>query len=399
MPLSDVAVRNAKARSKAYKLADSAGLFLQVTPSGSRLWRMKYRYAGKEKLLSFGPYPIVSLSAARERRDDAKRLLNAGLDPGVERKAREEATRKQSLETFGLLAEEFITREGQQGKAANTVSKLRWLLIELAEPLYDRPIRDITPPEALEVLRSIEVRGLRESARRCRSSMSRVFRYAIMTGRAAADPTSALQGALLAPAVKHHAALIEPKTVGDLLNAIDALEGSLIVRSALQLLAVCYPRPGELRHAQWSEIDWERRVWAIPAHRTKMRRAHLIPLPHQAVRILERVQQVTRRYELIFPGTRSPSRPLSENTLNVALRRLGYSAGEMTTHGFRTTASTLLNESGLWNPDAIERSLAHVDRNTVRQAYARGSYWDERVKMAQWWADYLDDLRNASGKR
>ncbi|HEX8233366.1 MAG TPA: integrase arm-type DNA-binding domain-containing protein [Caulobacteraceae bacterium] len=393
MPLSDLAIRNAKPRPAPYKLSDSGGLFVQITPSGGKLWRLKYRFQGKEKLLSFGPYPSVSLADARDRREHARKLLQLGKDPGVERKERESHARREASETFRVLAEEFIAREEQKARAPHTITKLRWVLLELARPLHPRPIRQITPQHALEVLKVIEARGLRESARRCRSSMSRVFRYAIMTGRASADPTYALQGALLAPAVTHHAAIIDPRGVGELMRAINALEGSFVVRNALQLMALCYPRPGELRQAEWPEFDLQKRIWTIPAERMKMRRPHVNPLSRQATEVLERVRQVTGKGRLVFPGARTASRPLSENTLNAALRRLGYTTEQMSSHGFRTTASTLMNESGLWNPDAIERSLAHVDGNAVRQAYARGAYWEERVCMAQWWADYLDQLR------
>jgi integrase len=396
MPLTDLALRNAKAGPKPYKLSDSCGLFVQITPAGGKLWRLKYRFSGKEKLLSFGPYPLVSLAEAREQRDRAKKLLLAGVDPSTQRKTERASAERSALETFGVLANEFIAREGKNGRAAHTIAKLRWLLLDLAAPLENRPIRQVTPADILDVLRRIEARGLRESTRRCRATISRVFRYAITTDRATLDPTTAVKGeALLIHRARHHAALTKPKAVGELMRAIDGLEGSFVVRSALKLLAICYPRPGELRYAAWAEIDFEMATWTIPAHRMKMKKEHIIPLPVQAVTLFREVEGVTGGGHLLFPGIRTSNRPLSENTLNVALRRLGYTTDEMTTHGFRTTASTLLNESGLWHPDAIERSLAHVDRNSVRKAYARGSYWDERVRMAQWWADYLDDLRRS----
>jgi integrase len=394
MPLTDVALRNAKPRSAPYKLSDSGGLFVQVTPSGSKLWRLKYRVRGKEKLLSLGRYPTISLAEARERREEAKKLLLHDIDPSAKRRGDRALLAEQAKETFGLLCEEFLSREGQKGKAPHTLRKLRWLLIDLAAPLKDRPIRQITAGDALTVLKRLEARGLHESAQRCRATMSRVFRYAMATGRMDSDPTYALKGdVLLPPRVKHHAAITEPKAVGQLLRDIEALEGSFVVRQALRLLALCYPRPGELRHAEWNDVDLSKAVWTVPAERSKMRREHVIPLARQAITLLRDVHEVTGNGRLVFPGTLTSTRPLSENTLNVALRRLGYSGEDMTTHGFRTTASTLLNESGLWHPDAIERSLAHVDKNTVRKAYARGAFWDERVKMAQWWADYLDALR------
>lgn len=393
MALTDVAIRQARPRQSPYKLSDSGGLFIQITPAGGKLWRLKYRFHGREKLLSFGPYPILSLAEARGQRDAAKRLLLDGIDPAAQKKVERTKREHAHAETFGLVAEEFIEREVKKGRATATVTKARWLLLDLASALRDRPISQITSAEVLQILRKIEGRGTRESARRCRSAIGRVFRYAITTSRVLADPTEGLRGSLLPPQVKHHAALITSTEVGGLIAAMDALDGSPVVQNALKLLALCFPRPGELRHAEWSEIDLDKAIWEIPAHRAKMRRAHSIPLPTQAIELLRDLRQLTGDGKLVFPGIRASTRALSENTLNAALRRLGYSAEQMTAHGFRTTASTLLNESGLWNPDAIERALAHTDANSVRKAYARGAYWDERVRMAQWWADHLDELR------
>lgn len=393
MPLTDVAIRNAKPRDTAYKLTDSAGLFVYITPKGAKLWRLKYRFGNKEKLLSIGPYPTVSLADARAQRDEAKRLLLKAVDPGLEKKRTKLAALTDADTTFGLLAEEFITRQEKEGKASQTVEKLRWQLLTLAAALKPLPITQITSAEVLDVLRKLEARGLRETTIRCRASISRLFRYAMATGRATADPTYALQkGTLLKAKTKHHAALTDPKKVGAMMRAIGSLEGSFVVRRALELLALCYPRPGELRHANWLEFDLDKAVWIIPAERMKMKVEHAIPLPRQAVELLREVKEVIGGEGLVFPGMRNARRALSENTLNVALRRLGYSSEEMCSHGFRTTASTLLNESGKWHPDAIERSLAHVDRNAVRGSYARGAFWNERVEMAQWWADELGRL-------
>jgi integrase len=246
------------------------------------------------------------------------------------------------------------------------------------------------------VLRRIEARGRHESAQRTRAAISRVFRYGIATGRVTSDPSNPLIGAIQVAKVRHRAAIIEPKGVGELMRAIYGIDNSVVIKAALQLMALCFPRPGELRHAEWSEIDLDKAVWTIPEHRTKMRRPHAIPLPPQAVTIFRDLKEITGHRKLVFPGVRSPLRPLSENTLNATLRRLGYTVDEMTAHGFRTIASTLLNESGKWNPDAVERALAHQEGNAVRRAYARGAYWDERVKMAKWWANHLDHLREQS---
>jgi len=276
--------------------------------------------------------------------------------------------------------------------------KNRWLLEDLASPLRDRPIAQITPPEVLEVLRRVEAKGAHESAQRLRSAIGRVFRFAIATGRTPSDPTAALAGALVVHRVRHHPAITNPAAVGQLLRAIDGIDGSRVVKAALQIMALCFPRPGELRHAEWQEIDLDKAVWSVPEQRTKMRRPHAIALPPQAVTVFRDLHLISGRGRLVFPGVRSNARPLSENTLNAALRRLGYGVNEMTAHGFRTIASTLLNESGEWSSDAIERALAHQDANAVRRAYARGEYWDERVRMAAWWGDHLDHLRLASGR-
>lgn len=396
MPLTDVQIRQAKPRERPYKLSDSGGLYVQIAPAGGKLWRLKYRFLTKEKVLSLGPYPIVSLADAREGRDKAKKLLIAGIDPSEAKRQGKEEALEAAAQTFGSIAEEFLKRLESEGRAKSTVVKSRWLLLDLAVALKERPIRQITPSEALTILRKIEAKGNRESAIRCRSAMSRVFRYAITTSRATEDPTAALAGALLAPQVKHHSAITAPKAVGAMMVAIDALEGSEVVKAALKLLALCFPRPGELRYAEWADIALDKAVWYIPAHRAKMRRTHEIPLSTQALTVFKELQDISGNRKLVFPGIRNAARPLSENTLNVALRRLGYTADEMTSHGFRSTASTLLNESGLWNPDAIERALAHRDSNSVRKAYARSEYWEERVRMAQWWADHLDLLRTGS---
>ena len=393
MAITDVALRNARPRNRPYKLADGGGLYLQVTTAGGKYWRLKYRFLGTEKLLSFGAYPVVSLAEAREFRDNAKKLLTADIDPSEAKKARKREAKIAAAQTFGVVAQEYLTQQELEARTASTMTKNRWLLEDLASPLNSRPIAQITPPEVLDVLRRIEAKGTHESAQRLRSAMGRVFRFGIATGRATSDPTAALAGALVTHRVRHHPAITDPIAVGQLLRAIDGIDGSRVVSAALQIMALCFPRPGELRHAEWSEIDLNKAIWSIPAERTKMRRAHVIALAPQAVTILRDLRVITDRGRLVFPGVRSNSRPLSENTLNAALRRLGYGIDEMTAHGFRTIASTLLNESGEWSPDAIERALAHQDANAIRRAYSRGEYWDERVRMAMWWGDYLDGLR------
>ncbi|WP_372786806.1 tyrosine-type recombinase/integrase [Phenylobacterium sp.] len=393
MPITDISLRNARARERPYKLADGGGLYLQVTTAGGKHWRLKYRFLGTEKLLSLGAYPIVSLAEARDLRDKAKKLLIGDIDPSEAKKTGKREAKLAAAQTFGIVAREYLEQQKLESRATGTMAKNRWLLEDLASPLSNRPIAQITPPEVLEVLRRVEAKGTHESAQRLRSTMGRVFRFGIATGRATNDPTAALAGALVVHRVQHHPAITDPTAVGQLLRAIDGIDGSRVVRAALQIMALCFPRPGELRHAEWPEIDLDKAIWSVPEHRTKMRRPHSIALAPQAVATFRYLQVISGRGRLVFPGVRSTSRPLSENTLNAALRRLGYGVDEMTSHGFRTIASTLLNESGEWSPDAIERALAHLDTNTVRRAYARGEYWDERVRMAAWWGDYLDRLR------
>src|SRR3546814_190315 len=392
MPLTDMKCRNARPGQRLRKLSDGGGLQLWIQPTGSRQWRLAYRFGGKQRLLALGPYPALSLADARERRDEAKKLLAKDVDPS-EAKKQAKRVQAQSGDTFRAVAEEYVSKLTQEGRAEATLTKLEWLLSFAYPKLGRRPIRDITVPEVLEVLRRVEARGRYETARRLRSTIGSVFRYAMATARAEADPTIALKGALIAPSVRSHAAITTPKALGGLLRAIDAYDGQPSTRLALKLLALLFPRPGELRLAERSEFDFRKRVWTIPASRTKMRRAHRVPLSSQSVGILRRLNEVGGGGDLLFPSIRTPTRAVSDNTLNAALRRLGYAGDEMTAHGFRATASSLLNESGEWHPDAIERQLAHVESDDVRRAYARAEFWDERVRMMQWWADYLDGLK------
>ena len=392
MPLTDMKCRNVRPGPGLRKLSDGGGLQLWIQPSGSRQWRLAYRFEGKQRLLALGPYPILPLADARQRRDEAKRLLAKGVDPSEAKKQAKKA-QAELKDTFRAIAEEFLSKVTQEGRAEATLTKLEWLLSFAYPKLGSRPIRDITAPEVLDVLRKVEARGRHETARRLRSTIGSVFRYAIATARAEADPTIALKGALIVPKVRSHAAITTPKALGGLLRAIDSYDGQPSTRLALKLLALLFPRPGELRSAEWSEFDLEERVWTIPASRMKMRRPHRVPLSSQSLGILRDISEMAVGGDLLFPSVRTPARPISDNTLNAALRRLGYAGDEMTAHGFRATASSLLNESGKWNSDAIERQLAHVGSDDVRRAYARAEYWDERVRMMQWWADYLDRLK------
>jgi integrase len=393
MSLTAVAVDHAKGRAKPYKLADERGLYLLVTPKGQRYWRFNYRFERKAKTLAFGVYPDVGLADAREKRDAARRMIAAGEDPAAQKKlaAAEERAREQA--SFGAVADEWLERMEKEGRSGSTLSKMRWLIGFARPALGTRPIAYIAAPELLEVLRKVEARGRYETAGRLRSTFGTLFRYAIATGRAQRDVAYDLRGALITPKVRHRSAITEPKAVGALLRAIEDHDGQPPVRLALRLIPHVFVRPGELRLAEWPEFDLDMRVWTIPRSRTKMRRPHRVPLSRQVVEMLKELLELTGDGRFLFPSVRSAERPISDNTLNAALRRLGYDSSQMTAHGFRAMASTLLNESGKWHPDAIERQLAHVEGNDVRRAYARGEHWEERVRMMQYWSDYLDRLR------
>jgi integrase len=345
--------------------------------------------------LALGIYPTVSLAEARSHRDEAKKLLARSIDPSVQRKADRQVG---GGGTFRAVAEEVIAKQEREGRARATLIKKRWLL-DFAFPAFgDRPVAQITARELLTLLREIEGRGLYETAKRLRSTCGMVFRYAIATGRADRDPSMDLRGALTMPPVNHRATIIDPLGIGALLRAIDGFDGQPATCAALRLAPYVFVRPGELRHAEWNEFDLDAAVWSIPAEKMKMRRPHRVPLARQSISILRELQEITGSGRWLFPSVRTFARPMSENTLNAALRRLGYSKEAMSTHGFRGMAATRLNEMGRWNADAIERQLAHQEANAVRRAYTHATeYWSERVLMMQTWADYLDGLRE-SGK-
>lgn len=391
--LNDAAIRALKPKDRVFAVADGGGLCIEVAVSGSKLWRYRYRFAGKPKNLSFGRYPEVSLKEARQRHEVARATLRDGIDPGVERRQAKLTARLSAANTFGAVAKEFIEQKiSREGRADVTVEKAKWQLRHL-RPIADQPLVDIRPMDLYAVLRRLEGQGKHEAARRCRSFASRVFRYAAATGRAEADPAALLRGALTAPKVKHHAAILDPHKFGELLRGIDAFEGAPITRLALQIAPHVMARPGELRQATWDEFDLDANIWRIKAERMKMRRVHAIPLSKQVVALLRELQQFSGPEGYVFPAFHTSRRPMSENTMNQAFRRMGYTSDEVTAHGLRTTASTLLNESGKWHPDAIERALAHGDSDAVRGIYNRGNYLEERVRMMQWWSDYLDRLR------
>jgi integrase len=396
MGLTAVAIKAAKGRDKQYKLTDSDGLHLLVMPSGQRYWRMNYRHLGKYKTLAFGVWPEIDLADARAKRDEARRVLAKGIDPAEKLKLDKIAVSVAAANTFQAVADEWIAKIEREDLSPVTLKKIRWLLSFTYPALGKRPIADISPHELLAVLRKVEVRGRHESAKRIRATCSQVFRYAIATARADRDIATDLKGALIVPKVTHRAAITTPLEAGALLRAIQDFEGHSVTLSALKLLPHVFVRPGELRFAEWDDFDLEKAVWTIPAHKTKMRRVHSVPLSRQALDIIAGIETDKRYSKLLFPSLRSVHRPMSENTINAALRRLGYAQDEMTGHGFRAMASTLLNEMGKWNPDAIERQLAHAEGNAVRRAYTRGEYWNERVAMMQDWSDYLDQLRSGA---
>lgn len=393
MALTDSKLRSLKPKEKPYKISDFDGLFVSVQPSGSKLFRFKFRVDGKEGLLSFGKYPDVSLQQARQKRDEARRLVAAGINPSTARQEAVAQKRAVNENTFEKIAALYLAKITIEGRAPATLKKVGSLIAIANKDIGRTPIKDISSSLVLETLKKSEAKELYETAHRIRSTVGAVFRYAIANGLAENDPTFALRDALIRKKAKSRAAITDKTELGGLMRAISEYEGQSTTRLGLELLAIVATRPGELRQAEWSEIDFEARVWTIPAERMKMRVAHTVPLPERAVQVLEELREETGHGQLLFPSLRSFHRPISENTLNAALRRMGYTGEEMTSHGFRATFSTLANESDLWHPDAIERALAHVERNEVRRAYARGAFWDERVRMADWWAGFLEDLK------
>ena len=396
MPLrNELFFRSAKPKSKPFKISDGGGLYMHVGPHGSKLWRLAYRFDGKQKLLSFGKYPLVSLSRARELRDEAKKLLAEGIDPSAVKKAERRSRSLSRANTFKAVADECMAKWKAKGNTQKTLGKKQWLLKFAIDDLGDMPIADIKAADLLEVLRKIEAKGRYETAGRVRSTVGTVFRYAVATTRAERDISVDLRGALATSKTQHYPAITEPKKIAALLRAIDGFEGHPTTQAALKLAPLLFVRPGELRMAEWAEFDLKGKVWRIPAHKMKMRRDHIVPLSKQAVQLLSGIDRDADGSKYIFPSVRSGKRPMSENTLNAALRRLGYSSDEMTAHGFRSMASTRLNESGQFAPDVIERQLAHQEQNEIRRAYNSAEHLPERTRMMQYWADYLDALRES----
>ena len=394
MALSEFALRKAKPRDKPYKLFDGGGLFVHVRPNGSKHWRLKYRFDGKEKLLSYGPYPMTSIAEARAKREETKKLLNEGLDPSAQKKLDKIAAETAARQTFGLIAAEYIQNMEANGAAAATVSKNRWLLTDLSSSLSKRPTKEIVPAEVLDLLKRVEASGRRETARKLRGAMSGVFRLAIVTLRAENDPTVPLRGALQAPRSQGRAAITDEGELGALLASLDTYTGWPTIKAAMKFQILTCVRPGEVRGARQTELDIGKAVWRIPAERMKMRRPHDVPLSRQALKVLEDISPYSDDAGLVFPAIRSKEKQLSENAFNSALRRMGFAKDEVTAHGFRVTVSTILNSRG-FDPDVIEAVLAHQDRNVVRRAYNRSSYWEQRISLMQQWADLLDEFRGS----
>lgn len=395
-PLSDMQVKNVKPGGKQIKLFDGGGLFLLVTPSGGKLWHFKYRVEGREKKLSFGTYPEVSLADARGKRDAARKQIAAGIDPSEARKAERLTGGERAANTFEAVAREWHDRQKgvwTEGHAERTMQRF---LRDIFPCIGARPIGEITAPELLMVFRRIESRGAHETAHRARFVCGQVFRYAVATGRAERDPAADLKGALTPLKTRHHAAITDPKEVAALLRAIDDYKGSFVVKCALQLAPLVFVRPGELRQAEWSEIDLESAEWNIPADRMKMKQAHLVPLSNQAVVILRELHALTGNSRYVFPSGRSFARPMSDNAINAALRRMGYGTDEMTGHGFRAMARTILDEVLQVRTDFIEHQLAHAVRDPNGRAYNRTTHLAERRKMMQLWGDYLVGLKSGA---
>ncbi len=403
--LSDIQAKKAKALEKSYKLSDGGGMYLEVMPNGSKYWRLKYRFGGKEKRLALGVYPVVSLAQARERRENARKLLSNGLDPSAVKQEQQLQAMQSATNSFKAVSDEWLTKQ-TMWTPSNREKVESMLKRDLLPWLGNRSMSEITPPELLAVLRRIEARGAIESAHRAKGMCGQIFRYAVATGRAERDQAADLRGALPATKSKHHSAITDPKKAGALMRAIDGFTGGFIVLCALRLSPLVFVRSGELRGAGWDEFNLDDAVWTIPAERVdtvggervtamKMAVPHLVPLSRQAVHILRELQPLTGGGRFVFPSARGQGRPMSENAVRVALRTIGYTNDEMTPHGFRAMASTMLDNMG-YESKLIERQLAHDEPNAVKAAYKRElwrMYLPERTAMMQAWADYLDALK------
>jgi integrase len=393
MPLTNTTILKAKPADKPVRLFDGGGLYLEISPAGGKLWRFKYRFNGKEKRLALGIYPDVSLAKAREKRQATRTLLADGNDPGENRKAQKAAGADRAANSFEVVAREWFAKFKPNWVEAHSDKVIRRLERDMFPWIGGKPIADVGAPDLLACLRRVESRGTVETAHRALQSCGQIFRYAVATGRAIRDPSGDLRGALATVKGTHLASITEPTAVGGLLRACDGYQGSFVTKCALRLAPLVFVRPGELRKAEWTEIDLERGEWNIPAERMKMREPHLVPLATQAVVILRELNAVTGGSRYVFPGARTNGRPMSDNAILAALRRMGFAKDEMSGHGFRAMARTILDEVLGVRPDFIEHQLAHAVRDPNGRAYNRTAHLDERRKMMQQWADYLDKLK------
>ncbi|MDL2279582.1 integrase arm-type DNA-binding domain-containing protein [Desulfovibrio sp. OttesenSCG-928-G11] len=392
MPLTDTSIRSAKPQSKAVKMFDGGGLYLEVAPSGGKWWRLKYRLDGKEKRISLGTYPTISLKEARERREEAKKMLANGIDPSIQRQAKKESIRAKTENSFEAVAREWHMKHSQ-GLAESHNKKILSRLEKQLFPVFgEKAVNEVEAADLLKAAQHAQNRGAVETAHRLVQLCGQVFRYAIVTGRAKHDISADLRGALQKVSVKHMATITDKKRIGELLRAIDAYGGFLPVKTALQIAPYVFVRPGELRGAEWSEFNWADAEWHIPPARMKKKEKHIVPLARQVLTIIETLRDYTGHSRFLFPSIRTDSKPIAEESLLVAIRSMGFTAEEMTAHGFRGMASTLLNEQG-YNRDWIERQLAHGERNAVRASYNYAEYLPERRRMMQEWADLLDSFK------
>lgn len=395
MPLTDAKAKNAKPREKSHKLADGGGMYLLVDPKGGKYWRLKFRFEGKERVLALGTYPEVSLAEAREKRELARKRLASGIDPGAVKKAQKAAKAAETKNGFEIVAREWYAGKSHLWAASHAETVIGRLQLDVFPVLGARPVDEINAPELLKILRRIESRGALETAHRVRTICGQVFRYAIATGRAERDPAADLRDALKPYKKGHLAAITDPKALTPLLQAIDAYKGTHTVRCALKLTPLLMARPGELRQAQWSEIDFDAATWSIPAEKMKMRQEHIVPLSIQAVDILRDLEALTGGRKYLFPCNGRPDRPMSEAAIAVALHKMGFK-GKQTAHGFRATARTILDEVLQQRPDFTEHQLAHAVRDPNGRAYNRTTFLPERRQMMQLWADYLDGLKQGA---
>lgn len=392
--LTEVAAKKAKPREKSYKISDGGGMYLEVMPNGSKYWRMKYRFGGKEKRLAFGVYPLISLAAAREKVRHAKLELLEGNDPGEIKKQEKLKKLVASTNTFSAIADEFIKKREIEGAARVTLEKLKWIVDQKLSPFIGKtPVSEITSAKLLVPLRQIESDGLYETANRAKRVAGQIMRYAVGLGLAERDPSHDLKDALVVAKANHRAAITDPKELRKILISIDNYSGTPEICAALKLTPMLFQRPGEIRQMEWTEINWDDAYWEIPAEKMKMRFAHIVPLPKQALEILKNLKPITGHYRYVMPSAKKDGRPMSENGVRTALRTLGYSNEQVTPHGFRATARTILDEVIGIRVDFIEQQLAHAVKDTNGRAYNRTKHLPERKKMMQSWADYLDKLK------